>query len=412
MMLNSIAYLTCELRGRDLDSRLLIAAHLLKLGHAVVVGQQWSLINNAKTAPTGCFLFKTANHYQTAGMARVKRRGHAVVASDEEALPSNEILATATVDGATFQYCDLFLAINEPHRRAVVRAFPQAKESITITGSARLDLLRAIKTDRPHKRDYILLNTVFGRTNSVLGSVDRAVQMWVTGIGLDLNDPAQAQMVLNRLKYEEMALSETIAIIDWLIEATELDVVVRPHPAENPDFWTERYRDNARVLVVKKSDPVAWIQHARLLIHSDSTTGIEAALLGTPTINLSPDDAWAKRLILRDVNFSVTSAQQAKESIEEHLKRNDGPLRKAAKRDLFPDNCAEKTALAIASLLPRPAPLPQFKWVQRQRTDVQKGKFTVSRDECAAAIERIFPIAGLQGGNFVELEDSVFLLLS
>lgn len=246
----------------------------------------------------------------------------------------------------------------------------------------------------------------------MLGSVDRAVQMWVTGIGLDLNDPAQAQMVLNRLKYEEMALSETIAIIDWLIEATELDVVVRPHPAENPDFWTERYRDNARVLVVKKSDPVAWIQHARLLIHSDSTTGIEAALLGTPTINLSPDDAWAKRLILRDVNFSVTSAQQAKESIEEHLKRNDGPLRKAAKRDLFPDNCAEKTALAIASLLPRPAPLPQFKWVQRQRTDVQKGKFTVSRDECAAAIERIFPIAGLQGGNFVELEDSVFLLLS
>lgn len=41
------AYLTCELLGRDLDSRLLIAANLIKRSIACIVGQQWSMFANA-----------------------------------------------------------------------------------------------------------------------------------------------------------------------------------------------------------------------------------------------------------------------------------------------------------------------------------------------------------------------------
>ena len=67
------AYLTCELKSRDLDSRLLIADHLLDKGVSVVIGQQWSIVENIETAPVGVFVFKTANKIQTVNIEQIGR---------------------------------------------------------------------------------------------------------------------------------------------------------------------------------------------------------------------------------------------------------------------------------------------------------------------------------------------------
>ena len=54
--MNRIAYLLCELKGRDLDSRLLIASHLLSAGIPAVVGQLWAIIANQDFTARGCYL--------------------------------------------------------------------------------------------------------------------------------------------------------------------------------------------------------------------------------------------------------------------------------------------------------------------------------------------------------------------
>src|SRR3954471_17235748 len=88
LMLHRIAYLNCELKSRDLDSRLLIAGHLVDAGFTVIIGQQWAIYGNvlAKNAPPGCVLLTTANTNQVALMAGCRSEGHAVLASDQEGL--------------------------------------------------------------------------------------------------------------------------------------------------------------------------------------------------------------------------------------------------------------------------------------------------------------------------------------
>ena len=67
-----VAYLNCELTGRDLDSRLLVATHLLAAGEPVVIGRLWSICMNAPQSPRGVFLFATANVHQARMMARCR----------------------------------------------------------------------------------------------------------------------------------------------------------------------------------------------------------------------------------------------------------------------------------------------------------------------------------------------------
>ena len=74
-----VAYLCCELTARDLDSRLLIASHLLAAKVPVVVGQMWSIWANLREAPTGVALFSTANMVQAKEMALAKQYGHIVL---------------------------------------------------------------------------------------------------------------------------------------------------------------------------------------------------------------------------------------------------------------------------------------------------------------------------------------------
>ncbi len=82
--MESIAYLGLEIKQRELESRLLIAARLLKAGVVVFFGQQWSLFSNADALPPGVVLFKTVNGIQAKPMADFRSKGHIVASTDEE----------------------------------------------------------------------------------------------------------------------------------------------------------------------------------------------------------------------------------------------------------------------------------------------------------------------------------------
>ena len=405
-----IAYLTCEIKGRDLDGRSLIAAHLVKLGYAVVLGQYWNLKDNASTAPRGCYLFKTSNKIQADGMGICKMPGHAIVASDEEALSWSEDLAASTTDAQTFQFCDRFLALNAAHKRSLHRAFAKSADKVLVAGTARADLLRCAEYECPNERPYVLFNTSFGLLNSVWGDVQKGIEVYAAGMRWDLNLPEPKAIMKARLDYEQASLRETRALLDWLAPRTDVEIIVRPHPSENASWWRKHYGAHGGARIVESSDALPWMQHAKLMIHSDSTTGVEAAVMSTPTVNLSPLDAWANRLVLRRINYSVASAEGAHDAIEALLTTNTGPIADAAFNDPFPLDCAAASARAIASLLPPPGPVLPFEWRATPRTDVQTKKFTVSLEEFSASLARAFEIANHPTFRVRELTDSVVLV--
>jgi surface carbohydrate biosynthesis protein len=392
-----IAYLTCELKGRDFASRLLIASLLLDAGYAVVVGQQWSLSLNVPTAPRGCYLFKSSNFVQARFMGECKRAGHIVVVADEECLASSRIDVARSTHPDTFAHADAFLAINEVHRDAYVEAYPAAAPLISVVGNARVDILRNTRRPRPREREYVLINTSFGIINSMWGDAAHAAKVWVVSGG-HAPGPETDALVRERIAFEEAALKETRDLIAWLLANTRLDIVIRPHPQELPGMWAAL--DAARISVVSGSDPMAWMRHAILTIHSESTTGVEAAIMGARVLNLSPPQAWNSRLIVSEVNPTAATAVEASALIEKLLADGTWPAAATDPTNAFPPGGARKTAEAIMRMLPPPGPLPPIHWSRLERGELQKKKFTADIEEVHAQLKC----------RAAELDDSIFFL--
>ena len=395
-----VAYLLCELKARDLDSRALIAAHLLKSSIAVVVGQRWAIGENRITSPKGCFLFPTANQIQGAGMAQVREAGHIVIASDEEALPLVDPLINVA-DNAVAN-CHRFLVDTDAHMSLLAARYASVVGKFTVTGSPRLEALRAAKIEPIGGAPYVLFNTSFALVNSVWGDLKTALTTFLSGSEFSEED---ARLWLEA----ERAAFETIIPVVRRISAQHR-VVIRPHPAERAQTWRDAF---PQVEIVEGSPSLTWIKGAMAMVHANSTTGLEAALMGVPAVNLNPISAYGDRYVLKRVNHTVGTAQEAIKTLETFLRDQTGLSASTSMASLFPAHGAKNSAQALAGALddapPLSGPLPWTRFAQR--TDIQRSKFTVSLQEIKASLERAMAIAGAMPCHIHELDDSVFLLM-
>lgn len=393
-----VAYLLCELKARDFEPRLLIAAALLKAGCAVVVGQRWGIAYNGPTAPQGCALFPTANAIQAATMATVAQGGHIIAAADEEALalagPAMlEILAPESLKHA------VFFAHSDLHARTVSAAFPGS--NITVTGSARIDLCAAQVTNvRKSDSAYVLLNTNFPLTNSLWGSPEDAQAQLNMG---GLQDAA------DRVAWEARRRAAFMPVLTWLLENFAGDIVIRPHPAEKADLWQGLAAQTSNVRVVVGESPGPWLAGASLVIHTDSTTGLEAAVMGRPVLNISTEPDWGAKFVMRFINTTVTSAEAAIAALAGFRASGTLPPPPQSAAEMYPARGAQRTADAIVRLLEARGATPlggDFRWQPVNRPDVLKKKITISREEVADS-----PHIKPTHAAVHQIDESLFLLV-
>lgn len=391
---NRIAYLLCELKARDLDSRLLIASQLMKKNIAVVVGQRWGVGQNGFTSPKGCFLFPTANQIQGEGMEQMREVGHLVVASDEEALPLVDSLINVASNAV--ENCHKFLVDSETHRTLLVSQFKDHTDKFLVTGSSRIDALKLSDIDPMSGPPYILFNSGFALVNSVWGDLRSALEKLLSGANIS-EEEAVHRINVERTGFECMrAVAKSVM--------AQHRIVVRPHPAERAQMWRDEF---PHAEVVESSSSVPWIKGARAVVHANSTTGLEAAALGVPCINLDPIPTWGDRFLMKQVNYTVNTAKEAIDALGKNFGDGHSLVGKSPDASMFPMDGAINTAEAIAELVGSRSPFPdKLQWTPTERTDTQKSKFTVSREEIANNPH----IKAVHGRSVVQLDDSVFFL--
>lgn len=394
------AYLTCELLGRDLDSRLLIASHLVRNGISCIVGQQWSIFANLHLCPKGVVLFKTANEVQGRAAAETKKAGHKVVLSDEEMLA---VTGDASVTSPlSVSSADVFLANNSQHKAAIESIGPVRCE---VVGNARVELLTRHKgayaeevSQIKKAGSYILFNTSFGTINSLWGDADAALKIALRTMQVPESD--QARVADDILRFERANMEAVRDLIAWAKQFNHR-VVVRPHPAENPDYWR-----SFGVEVVEKTNPIPWLLGCELMIHTSSTTGLEGALLGTPCLNVKVA-SYANSFITDTVNYTVTDVDSAKAAAKEWLTERSGHIASQPKPELL-TNGAERTAEVIASLC---ADQPELTtWASLPPQERQVEKFNIRMKEFTARAERVFASAGTTLDKVTQLDRALFLL--
>ena len=99
--------------------------------------------------------------------------------------------------------------------------------------------------------------------------------------GMDPNMLVKDQKDLRRMS------KKIFKLITTLSNQTNLMIVVRPHPVDelkNYEFL-KKYKN---IKVIKNGSISEWIYHARIVVHSTSTSGLEASVRGRPTISYIP----------------------------------------------------------------------------------------------------------------------------
>lgn len=438
-----IVYLPVEVKYRELPSRLLIAAHVLNAGYSVVIGNHWAVTHpdNLAVLPQGLFVFKTVNRLQGNIMNMARHNTHAVAATDEEVLVYTETpgYMLAFSENAA-QAVELFFAQNEIHRESVESTYPHLKGKVKVVGNARVDLLTPknrvafeAHDDRVAPlRPYILFNTNYSSTNSVWGNDHGRLLNIAAATGMF--DGEDKEKKFNDYKaflaWEQGNFRAMSELMLWtIVNVRGLNLVLRPHPAERPEYWQSITKAGAHVHVIPRSDPHPWITAAKLVVHTGCTTGLEAALLDKPALNLQTVDHPISTQIVKTANATVRTVQEAADAITDFLSNRSGPIA----------THGEKTAAALAGHLPgyrdeaaarliaealvenlkgrgvQPKRNYAMKWRGRftpiERDQFQKDKYMVTGTEMRRAFRHAAETAGLDlKTRLSEITEGLFMV--
>lgn len=318
-------------------SKLLVALELTSRGIPVVIGHSRALYANARNLPPGLIFLKGMNRVQYGIIVQLPSTGHKPVACDEEAMGARgPLLVKDTWVEAQPLMTKVFCQGPE-HRDVLMNERGFTPEQLAITGNPRIDLLRPPFIDAWRRQaaeiirengPFILVNTDMSATNSRFHGLDHYRQVLVQIGWLD-PESADDRLLLDHHLNHDQSNMDAVSDFARAMRAAmpEAKIVLRPHPAEDDRRWRELAEETGNLTVVTDSEPVPWLLAARGLIHTGCTTGVEAAVLGTPSIALITDRAdnpFSDYRLSNAVSRRVTTVEAAVEAARELLANGSG----------------------------------------------------------------------------------------
>jgi surface carbohydrate biosynthesis protein len=276
--------------------------------------------------------------------------GHDIVGWDEEALvryPDPAIYYERRLSPLTLAKVAALFAWG-PENAELFRAYPgYSGAPIHVTGNPRTDMMRPelrgyfrddVEQIRKRFDRFVLVNTNFGWPNHYLPR-----------LRLDHPDGRPRNAFEAGLAPHRQALFEAfLEMVPALARALpERTILVRPHPIERHAPWQRVAEQAPNVRVVNEGNVVPWLMACDALVHVGCTTGVEAAVLGTPAIAYQPvrsaehDERLPNELshrafdlpqLIETVRSVATGALGAPAGeprrllIERHIAALDGPL--------------------------------------------------------------------------------------
>jgi len=321
MMAKRYFYLLVEEGFRELSSRLRIGDAILAPNLEVWIGQQWWFAENFDRLHPGVVLFKGSNSIQKVNMRRAKLAGHLVASIEEEAFGLAVFDGENLFDFQVGRFCDLFCVQGESLARFLRCMGIASETSISVTGNPRADLLRPPHDDkirveaariRERHGEFVLVNTNYASINPYDIDVYNYYRRCIDAGVYDPENPEDLAKFDKLIEWEHQNLKLIIQFIRRWPEYSTRRLVIRPHPSEASGTWHHNLGGLDHVKIVDGTDHLSWIAASRALVHTSSTTGLEAYLLGVPSANLSPGkDPFSRHFLANLVNCTFEDVEVA-----------------------------------------------------------------------------------------------------
>jgi surface carbohydrate biosynthesis protein len=288
-------YLLIEIEKRELVSKSILAAKLYNAGYSVIIGQQWEIFKQLENIPLGIILFKGYHKIFHSAIIRAKELGHIVLLHDEELfLQFPEKSFINSLDTKIINSYDAILTSGKAEYDFLENL---GFERLIKFGNPRSELLgefghklydNQIKDIKDKYRDFILINTNFGITNSLWGNEETVKSAGIQAGYVNENNIELEKLWNENIKNEDYCWN---LIEDLILKLKNLQFIIRPHPAESLDRWIKKYIDYDNVKIIREGNHVPWTQACQILIQSNCATGIEAAIMGKNVITIGTQES-------------------------------------------------------------------------------------------------------------------------
>jgi|GEM_PF-1493248 len=321
-----------EIIDRELDGILYQALHLAARGIPLLIGDR--MVNQFIKTTTSPVLFLDKDQNRKTNTA-VLNHGGLVINLNAEGQgfadnPPQVQINFARVINYTSKVC----VWGQLQYDILCDLIPdEQREKVIITGHPSFDLASPRFNDYyrdqaivgRYGEDYTLINTSFAMFNHQMG-FDYYMKMLS---GMDewkvYGTPEHIEHLKKRCVHQERTALALIDLAKTIAQTyPDRHVIIRPHPAENPDFYLKRIEGFDKITVTSEGTVRKWISTAATVIHHDCTTGMEAALMGKLVLQFEPFEGIIGSMkTLQRVGHRTTSPSKILELMKSGVMPNE-----------------------------------------------------------------------------------------
>jgi surface carbohydrate biosynthesis protein len=291
-----------ELQVRELDSKLLLACVAARRGFPSIIGPRREMHFHIPSFPRSIYLSKSTTSGSKTVFRILRQLGHDVVAWDEEALVHlpPETYYKRRLSPQALKHVSCLFAWGEDNAE-LWRQYPHMPSGlpIHITGHPRGDLMRRemrslyeedVRRIQSIYGNFILINTNFNQVNAYYPDMNLLKPPANPGQKPELGRRAigtgmSREYAEGFTRHKKAIFKDFQQLIPALNRAfPDFTIVVRPHPVENQEVYQSIADKCQQVHVINEGNVVPWLIAAKALVHNGCTTGVEAYMLGVPTV--------------------------------------------------------------------------------------------------------------------------------
>ena len=191
---------------------------------------------------------------------------------------------------------DQIFLLNERQRKLLKENYSIKQEKISVTGYPRIEFLHLLKGAKENEivkelnskyGKFILFPTSFASSNHVMGHYGFKYSFEQATKKLNKQQNEFFEGLVSLSEFVQQQYEDLLCRISS--DFPEINIILRPHPSENSNYWRRKYKKFRNVIVDFSYPAIYYIKACEVVIQYNSTVAIESNILGKPCIQFEPD---------------------------------------------------------------------------------------------------------------------------
>jgi surface carbohydrate biosynthesis protein len=279
-------YICIEIKSREYDSQILLAACSALRGYRVYVGSHaaiYALIRKNKKRD-GIFLDKSTQPRER--MLWIRERVQKYCILDAELSPilvediAREEFPTRIYEG-TLDLVDKYFVVGPAMYKVAEEFFNSKSNVVKLSGWPRIDLWENLSGEI-YRDEVNKIVSTYGEFHLFVSSFGQIRDPQLTE-NLKSADKVRSAD-LNSFERKLFQFNNFKKTVEMIREWDKLDnvprIVLRPHPSEPISVWKDELKNLRKTFVIQEGDITPWILACTGMIHNGSTTAIQGYFAG------------------------------------------------------------------------------------------------------------------------------------